>query len=258
MRGLLLGLPLLASCVIGDATEGSPVRFEASSPVATGFAPGRVIHEVCVAVDTDDGFVTPLAITSNPAGDGIGPAEGAAVQRMPLQGLDCLPASEGWTGWARLAWHTGPGRAVVVLEHASAPSPSSDLGGDTLEAAPVPTASAGELVLEGTRFEGYDVVVGEPELGASYVRLPVDVAYRGAGALAGGPAGGITLSLSFLPAGPEVFGSSTGTTDPIVTDVEGHVDVFLLGETIPCEDVAVFVTPAGGGTALAATITCPF
>ncbi len=246
---------LLGACVIGDGSEGAPVRFEASPAVATGFAPGRVVHEVCVAIDTDTGFVRPLAISSNPGGDSVGPGEGAAVQRLPLDGIACPSADDGWSGWARLTWLTGPGRAVVVLEHAGAPSPSSGLGGAAL--APAPGASAGELVFAGVRFAGYDVTVGAPELGPSYVRVPIDVAYRDTGGLGGVPAAGITLALSFLPAGPVIFGSSTGSgTDPIITDADGHVDVLLLGDSVPCADVALFVTPTGGGTELATTLRC--
>lgn len=261
----------LGACVIGDATEGSPVRFAAGTPVATAFVPGQVVHEVCVVVDADDGYVRPLSIASTPAGDGIGPAEGAAVQALPLDGVEC-PAdppdggdgSTTWLGGARLTWQTGSGRAVVVLEHASTPAQptvsalvgAAMLGDDTLAAPPVPPASAGEIVLQGAAFAGYDVEVGDAEVSASYVRLPIDVRYRAAGALATQPAGGITLSLSFLPEGPTIFGSSTGGADQIVTDAFGHVDVLLLGASVPCEDVAVFITPAGGGTALATTLTC--
>lgn len=255
----------LGGCVIGDATEGSPVRFAAGTPVATAFVPGQVVHEVCVVVDADDGYVRPLAIASTPAGDGIGPAEGAAVQALPLDGVDCpsdpADGSTAWLGGARLTWQTGSGRSVVVLEHASTPAQptvSATVGDDTLAAPPVTPASAGEIVLQGTAFAGYDVEVGDAEVSASYVRLPIDVRYRAAGALAAQPAGGITLWLSFLPEGPTIFGSSTGGAEQIVTDAFGHVDVLLLGASVPCEDVAVFITPAGGGTELATTLTCAF
>jgi hypothetical protein len=271
-RLLAIGFAALGGgCVIGNNTEATPVQFEAGTPSPVGFLPGVIVHEVCIAVDTDGGYVRPVALVANGPGDSIGPVAGAPVQPLPIDGVEC-PTDELYQGWARIEWRTGLGRAVATFEHSNAPLPvgsGEQLDGDAdagvapdadITFAPAPSAaSAGEVVLEGERFAGYDVTSGEPDYAASgIVTLPLDVGYRAAGTLAGRPADNVALALSYVPIDLTVFGTSTGG-DGVRTDFEGHVDVLYRGDQLDCftaEEFGVYVTPPNGGTTLAASLFC--
>jgi hypothetical protein len=95
------------------------------------------------------------------------------------------------------------------------------------------------------------------------VTVPFVVAYRAAGVLDARPAESVPLRLSIVPdatpdAPGEVIGSSTGD-GTITTDPDGRVYVFLDPAAFACDlaaEYALFVTPDGGGTVLAATLPC--
>jgi hypothetical protein len=253
MRTGILVCLFLAGCVIGDGSTAEPIRFAAGPPVAADFEPGRVVHDVCIAVDDDSGYIKPVLLIDDGA---MGPGEGAPVLPSPIEGLDC-PTGDDWIGWARIEWRTRSGRGAATVEHAEASGPA---GTPDVTGVPAPEAPAGELVLSGERFPGYDVAVEEPTLTGPALTVPFAVDYRDAGALPGRPADGLNLTISLLPAGPVILGSSSGgAEDPIVTDAEGRVFVFLDAVTLDCAvsaDYAVFVTPTGGGTTLAGTLPC--
>jgi hypothetical protein len=256
----LVWLTLLGGCVIGDDGEGSTVRFEAGAPAAVDFVPGRVVHEVCIAVDVEEGFVRPVALVDDGA---IGPGDGAAIQPDPLDGVEC-PTGDEWTGFARIEWRTHTGRAVVTFERsaASGPATSGDVPGLSASDS-TPGATSGDLVLRGERFPGYDVVVEEVTTTGPAVTVPFVVGYRAAGVLEARPAESVPLRLSIVPdatpdAPSEVIGSSTGD-GTITTDPDGRVYVFLDPAAFSCDlaaEYALFVTPEGGGTVLAATLPC--
>ncbi len=273
----LIGIAAAAlggGCVIGNNTEASPVQFEAGLPVAVDFLPGQVVYEVCVAVDVDDGYVRPVALTTLDAigvEDGIGPQAGAEVQPQPIDGLGCPEV--GYQGWARIIWHTSLARGTAIFVHSNAPLPVStgDLvagapqGGSAepdagLEAPAPSAASAGEIVLRGERFGGYDVTSGELGFaGTGIITVPVDIEYRSVGALAGRPANDITLALTYAPVPLPLFGSSSVGGD-LRTDFDGHIELLYSEASVPCTadvaEYAVFVTPFEGGIALAASLPC--
>jgi hypothetical protein len=255
MRTVFLLLLPLSGCVIGDGSDAQPLRIEAGAPQAVGFEPGHVVHDVCIAVDDASGYIKPVLLIDDGA---MGPGEGAPVRTTPIADLDCPDAPE-WTGWARIEWRTASGRGVATVEHteSSAPAGTPDVTG-----VPSPEAPAGELLFDGERFPGYDVVVEETTLTGPALTVPIQVDYRAAGALEARPGENLGLTLSVLPAGPVIVGSSSGTAeDPIVTDAEGRVYVFFDTISLDCaisDEFAVFVSPTGGGTTLAGTLACTF
>lgn len=255
MRTSILLVLALGGCVIGDGTTAEPIRFAAGTPQAAGFEPGRIVHDVCIAVDDEGGFIKPVLLIDDGT---MGPGEGAPVFPNPIADLGC-PSEPEWTGWARIEWRTGSGRGAATVEHteASAPAGTPDVTG-----VPAPDAPAGELVLVGERFPGYDVFIQEPTQTGPALTVPIAVDFRAAGALDARPAEGLTLALSLLPAGPVIVGSSSGgAEEPIVTDLEGRVYVFFDAISLDCfvsDEFAVFVTPTGGGTTLAGTLACTF
>lgn len=252
MRHALLVL-LLGGCVIGDGSDSQPIRFEAGTPQVVGFEPGRVVHDVCIALDDDAGYVRPVLLVDDGA---MGPGEGAPVRPAPIADLGCPEAPE-WVGWARIEWRTRTGRGAATVVHAAASAPA---GTADVDGVPAPDAPAGELILDGERFPGYAVTVEATTLTGPALTVPFVVDYEAAGALPGQPAEGVTLGLSLLPEGPALLGSSAGgIEDPIRTDADGRVYVFLDAASLDCaisEEFAVFVTPTGGGTILATTLPC--
>jgi hypothetical protein len=115
---LVLAVASGGCIVLGGGTDSEPVDINAGAPLATGFRPGMVMHDVCIGVDTDHGFVIPVDAV-DPGGGVVEPGDGATVQPEPIDGLDCPPASDGNLGWARLVWGSGSGRAEVVLEYST-------------------------------------------------------------------------------------------------------------------------------------------
>ena len=253
MRMLMLVTVGLTGCVIGDGSDATPIRFEAGAPSPVAFEPGRIVHDVCIAVDDESGYIRPVLLIDDGA---MGPGEGAPVRIAPIGELDC-PEGPDWTGWARLEWRTRTGRGAATVEHAEASGPAGTADVTGVQA---PEAPAGELLLDGERFAGYDVVVEAPTAAGPALSVPVVVDYRAAGALAAAPAEGVPLAISLLPAGPVLLGSSSGgVEEPIVTDPDGRVYLFLDAASLDCglaAEYAIFVTPTGGGTTLAGTLPC--
>ncbi|MCI0583330.1 MAG: hypothetical protein L0227_10680 [Chloroflexi bacterium] len=254
MRAIFF-LVVLGGCVIGDGTDAQPIRFAAGAPQAVDFEPGRVVHDVCIAVDDTTGYIKPVLLIDDGT---MGPGEGAPVFAAPIADLDC-PDEPDWTGWARIEWRTASGRGAAAVEHAEASAPA---GTPDVTGVPASEGPAGEILFAGERFPGYEVVVEEPTQTGPALTVPISVAYRDAGALAGRPGDGLTLTLSLLPSGPVIVGSSTGgPEDPIVTDFEGRAFVFFDAVSLDClvsEEYAVFVTPTGGGTTLVGTLAWTF
>lgn len=266
---LLGALTGAAGCVIGNSTDGDPVVFAVGEPTPVRFLPGVVEHEVCVATNIDDGYIRAVDFVGTPDVEFIGPAEGAAIQLLPLDGVDCPPASEGFSGWARIRWQTEGGRNLVTFAHEAGPfTQPQDTGGGEFkrEGGELLGANAttGELVLEGESFPGYDVVdsfVDDSQPGV--IGISVDLAYRDAGLLTSEPASDVPFSLSYAPVDLVLFGSSSGTFD-LKADRDGH-NTLLYNQTAFCNgafdpatgnptNVSVFLTPLAGGTILAGTL----
>ncbi len=273
MRTILVitAMTSAAGCVIGDSTDAEPAVFSIGEPLPVRFLPGLVEHEVCVATNLSDGYIRPVDFVALEGVEFIGPGEGAAVQTLPLDGVDCPPASEGFAGWARIRWQTQTGRNLVTFAHERGPIPgeAEDTGefkrGDGLSSA---NATTGELVLDGEPFPGYDVIDAfvddsQPDV----LGVSVDLAYRDAGALFGEPAADVPLTLSYAPLDLPLFGSSSGLFD-LKADRDGHTTLLYSLNTF-CStafdpftgdpiNVSVFVTPLAGGTVLAGTLEYDF
>ncbi len=256
-------------CIIGNSTEGDLVVFEVGTPQPVHLLPGLVEHEVCVATNVDDGYIRPVDFVGIEGLESIGPDEGAPVQVLPLDGLDCPPASEGFAGWARIRWQTQSGRNLATFAHAAGPFSGSTGGGggEEFKRGDEPSnanATTGEVVLDGEAFPGYDVIdsfVDDSQPGVLGVSL--DLAYRDAGLLLGEPAADVPFTVSYVPVDLVLFGSSSGTFD-LKADRDGH-NTLLYNQAAFCNsafdpstgnptNVSVFVTPFAGGTVLAGTL----
>lgn len=267
---ILAGIAGAGGCVIGDGTEAEPVVFEVGTPQPVAFLPGIVEHEVCVATNVDYGYVRASDFIGIPGVEFIGPSEGAPVQVLPLDGLECPPASQGFRGWARIRWQTQSGRNLVTFVHEAGPfSGSADTGFDDEESKRAEkgtepaSATRGELVLDGEAFPGYEVVdafVDDSNEGV--LALVVGLEYGDVDGLVDQPAADVGFAVSYSPVEVPLFGSSSGFD--LKVDRTGY-NTLLYNVSAFCSsafdpgtgeptNVSVFVTPFGGGTSLAGTL----
>ncbi len=263
-------------CIINDGTDAEPALFEVGPPLPVAFQPGVVEHEVCVATNRADGYVRASDFIGLPDVEFIGPSEGAPVQVLPLDGLDCPTSSGSFeaNGFARIRWLTQSGRNLVTFVHEDGPFVGGDDsgggGGDDFGdfkrtekgAGPLP-ATRGELVLDGEGFPGYEVFpspVDDSQDGV--LGVVVEMQYREAGVLEAQPAADVSFAVSTSPVDIAYFGSSTGFDTKADRDgfntVLYNVSTFCASAYDPSSgeptNVSVFVTPTGGGTTLAGTL----
>lgn len=269
----LLLTGLLGGCVIGNGTEGEIAVFETGVPLAVRLLPGVVEHEVCVATNVPEGYVRAADFVGIPDVEFIGPAEGAPVQVLPVDALDCPAASSGFEGWARIRWQTQSGRNLATFVHERGPfvAVGGEGGGEfkrDVASLTGANATTGELVLDGEAFPGYEVIdqfIDDSQPGVIGVSL--DLEYRDAGLLVDQPASDVPFTVSYSPVDLPLFGSSSGTFD-LKIDRAGHTTLLYNLNTF-CAiafdpstgdpvNVSVFVTPVAGGTVLAGTLEYDF
>lgn len=224
--------------------EFSPVRMAVGPAVPVRIAPGKVVHQVCVAVNSAGGRLQAESLTVAgefaPVSVEVRPSApaGAACPSEPVDGF-------GWRGFAGFSWGTAADFAQVVMSYQGP-------GQETL--------TTEILDLEGVAFAGYDVVAGAPTSNESWTSIELSLAYPDVAGLAGGPAAGVLLQdLRFIPEnGPTFLGSSSGgANDPPVTDWAGRVVLFF--DTAGLQGTyALFVTPENGATVYLTDISIVF
>jgi hypothetical protein len=210
-----------------------PLRFAAGPAEAIAFAPGLVVHEVCVAATGGAGAV----VVEVAAPDEVTPFEGAPLRAQPPTGLSCPPEADGpWRGYARLTWRSPTGEARGDLEYLGA------------------VTAGARLDLAGVRFPGYQVAGAVVDQG-SWVEVEVEVEYPAAGGLPAAPAAGVTIArttgLHLVPSdgAPAFFGSSSGgASDDPRTDSAGRVTLYYDLQTADPGTYTLFVTPESGAT----------
>ncbi len=208
----------------------------AAKTTSSGFAPGQLEHEVCVALNTSAGSIAVGEIS-------VGTVTTAAeIGASAPSGLDC-PADEAgelpWTGFAKLDWVSAEESALASVKYLNA-------GGETL--------ATDTVELTGAAFAGYEVSAASPVVNASFVSVEVTFSYSGVEGLASAPAAGVSVEQRFIPtveAEDFVLGASSagaGTAaDPLFTDADGKLTVFF-NPAYP-GTYAWFVTPQGGSPA---------
>ena len=218
--------------VVGAAATWARVDFAAvrlviGSPVAVAFEPGRLVHDVCVTVNTARGTV---ALTNTSTAAEV--LDGDAVPVLDADGApppDC-PAGAA-AGYAMFRW-------------------AANGAADNLTAAWTgPGAEGGATVsrrVTGAAFAGYDgrldatqLDFGDPFL----LLLETELTYRAAGGLAAQPAAGVPLTflvVSSLDA-EEVFADT-------LTSADGHAAAVY--SVAAGDELQVFVQPEGWSSIL--------
>ncbi len=206
------------------------VTMETVTPTAFRYAPGAVVHVVCVGLNTPNGKVK----TEN---TNLAPLEVDVTDQPPSVGS----CPSGAAGYARFDWTTtAPAMTNVTLAYIG--PGDAELERRTLE-------------LDGEDFPGYDVTAMTPEVNGGFISVKVDVRYR-AGTVSAGPAAGVDVVQRLVPMtklGPTFLGSSSGDSAATPrTDVDGKIELFYSNS--PDGTYALFLTPVGGGAVHAADL----
>jgi len=175
------------------------VRLTIGAPDPVAFEPGRIVHDVCVAANTDVGEILL-----------VGRALDAEV--LDLDPLPVLPADGGalppgcpdgsFAGHALFRWAAG-GSTDVLTATWNDP--------DFLVTAGASARVTGEV------FSGYDASVDFTELGFDDpypLLIEAHLDYLDAGALTGGPAGGVPLTFLVISSYGAVELAADGATGP--------------------------------------------
>lgn len=221
-----------------------PVRIAAGELTPVRYDKGRVVHDLCVAVNSPDGLLFANTITVSSL---FAPAQ-TDVNDVAPSGLDCPTVALdefGWRGFAPFSWTTSNPNAEVTIEYAS-----ND--GVAIESTRIP--------LEGLAFPGYEVSSDAPVLNGTLASVTVTFSYPASGPLASAPAAGVSLTIpSFLPAtnSPLFIGSTSGgELDMPVTDESGEVTLFFNTELIS-GTFAMFATPENGSAVYVTDLVLP-
>jgi hypothetical protein len=195
--------------------EFHAVELAVGPAVEQELAPGAVVHGVCVALSSPTGELSAGPPDERGGAPGTVEVEGPVSTDAPA-GLDCPAgplAGQPVRGYAALTWTTRTADADLSLGY-------SGSGG---------ASAAAEVALAGVPFPGYDVAVGTPDSGASFLTVDLTVSYLAAGELPAAPAEGVALTSRFLPTpGPTYLGSTSGDDQsPAVTSGDGTVTLFF-------------------------------
>jgi hypothetical protein len=260
---------------------------------------GTVVHDVCVSTDVSTGFVVPVGLVDIGS---YGPVEGAPVQSTPFEDLDCPTEGAGWAritwatvtgrGLITLIHSASRGQDATGLDHTEALDASfheepdagwdvePDAGWDVTDGGWDFEADAGwdydpdtdwgfrafasgsQVLLQGTSFEGYDVLAGELEqVGSSAWSVPLHVDYRASGTLDATAAANVSVAMVWQPSldSSYIVGGSPGVNvDDGVFSTDIHGDAYLLvSSDALCYDYVLFGTTPDGGTGLVTTLGCP-
>lgn len=213
--------------VAGAATTWARVDFDAvrpviGSPVAVAFEPGRVVHEVCVTVNTARGALTLTNASFDAEVLDADPlpvldAEGAAPPECPA-GV--------FAGYAVFRWAADGAVDTLTAEWS---------GPDAAESAVVSRR------VTGVAFAGYDGTLDATALDAGdpfLLLLEAHLTYRAAGGLAAQPAANVPLTFLVVSSlgAEEVFSDASTGGDGTASAVYSVADG---------DELQVFVQPEG-------------